>query len=200
MFYTGVAIAFGCSVLIGFSRTYYLKPWFGAPSLSFQTALVAAGRTDLHRRAGAPGGVLAVAVVFLGAAMAFHSVRVGYASGRPNMDLLLVNSIIDLILFSTFLAAGLFLRRNKEIHKRLMLLAMVSLIIPSVARLPIPSTMIGWVILAFSLTGVVYDGIVLRRVYVTSVVGALLINVGTPLRFAIAGTRAWQAFVEWAAR
>ena len=218
IFYTGVAIAFACSVFIGFSRTYYLKPLFGTPPLSIlahvhgalftawtaffvlQAALVAAGRTDLHRRTGVAGAMLAAAVVSLGTAMAFHPVRAGYASGRPNMGFLLVNSIIDLFLFSSFLAAGLFFRRNKEIHKRLMVLAMVSLIIPSFARLPIPFTMIGWVILAFSLTGVAYDGIFLRRVYVTNVVGALLINVATPLRFAIAGTRAWQDFVEWVAR
>jgi hypothetical protein len=63
-----------------------------------------------------------------------------------------------LFLFSSFFAAGLLSRRNKEIHKRLMWFAMVSLIIPFFARLPIPFTLIGWAILAFSLTGVVCDG------------------------------------------
>lgn len=70
-------------------------------------------------------------------------------------------------------------------------------IIPSIARLPIPFGMIAWVICAFSLTGVAYDLIVLRRVHLTSIVGALLINVATPLRFIIVDTRAWQNVAEW---
>jgi hypothetical protein len=160
-----------------------------------QVALVVAGRTDLHRRAGVAGAALAVVVVSLSTIMAIHSVRSGHVSGRPHMDLLLVNSMIDLFLFTSFFAAALLFRRNKELHKRLMVLAMVSVIIPAFARLPIPFNMIGWVILAFSLSGVVYDGIFLRRVYFVNVIGALLINLGTPLRFIVVETRVWQRFV-----
>ena len=81
-----------------------------------------------------------------------------------------------------------------------MVLAMVSLIIPALARLPIPSFLIGWVILAFSLTGLIYDAVVLRHASFINVAGALLINVSTPLRFIIEDTRAWQSFSEWIAR
>jgi hypothetical protein len=213
-----MAVAFALSVFIGFSRTYYLRGFFGTPHLSWlahihgavftawaiffvcQTALVAAGRTDLHRRIGATGAVLAASIVSLGTVMAFYSVRAGYASGRPNMASLLLNSMIDLLLFCIFFAGGLFFRAKKEMHKRLMVLAMLSLIIPALARLPIPFSMIGWVIFAFSLIGVVYDVIFLRRVYFTNVVGALLINLTTPMRFIIEDTRAWQNFSEWLAR
>jgi hypothetical protein len=213
-----MAVVFAVIVFIGFSRTYYLKGLFGTPSLSrfarihgavftawtiffvCQTALVAAGRTDLHRRIGAASAVLAAGIVSLGTLMAFYSVRAGYASGRPNMASLLLNAMIDLLLFSLFLACGLLFRHKKEMHKRLMVLAMLSLIIPAIARLPIPSGMIGWLILAFSLIGIVYDAIFLRRVYFTNVVGALLINLSTPLRFIIGDSRAWQNFSEWLAR
>lgn len=116
------------------------------------------------------------------------------------MASLLLNAMIDLLLFSLFFACGLLFRHKKEMHKRLMMLAMLSLMIPAIARLPIPSGMIGWLILAFSLIGIGYDAIFLRRVYFTNVVGALLINLSTPLRFIIGDSRAWQHFSEWLAR
>ena len=53
--------------------------------------------------------------------------------------------------------------------------------------------------------GLLFDGRKLRnnhsrRVYLTSVVGVLLINLATPLRFVIADPRGWQGFSEWIAR
>jgi hypothetical protein len=216
IFYSGVALAFGLCVFVGFSRTYYLKGLFGTPHLSLlahlhgamftawtvffvcQVALVAAGRTELHRRIGRVGAVVGSGVLILGTVMTLHSVRAGYTSGKTAS--LLINGFMNLFLFSVFFGAGLFFRRKKEIHKRLMVLAMLSLIIPAIARLPIPFSLIGWVIFAFSLTGVIYDVIVLRRVYLTNIVGVLLINVATPLRFIVADTRGWQSFSEWIAR
>ena len=47
--------------------------------------------------------------------MAMHSVRLGYASVRPNMPLLLVSSIFDMSLFCVFFAAGLYFRSNTEL-------------------------------------------------------------------------------------
>jgi hypothetical protein len=218
LYYLGIAIAFAAIVFIGFSRTYFLKRAFGTPHLSplahlhgavftawtlffvCQTALIAAGRTDLHRRIGKAGAVFDAGILILGVAMAFHSVRAGYASGRPGMASLLINALIDLLLFSIFFAAGLLFRRNKEVHKRLMVLAMVSLIVPAIGRLPIPVSLIGGAIFAFSLTGLAYDAFVLRRIYLTNVIGVLLFNLSTPLRFTIADSRTWQSFSEWITR
>src|SRR5918998_662628 len=70
LFYTGMAVAFVITVFAGFARTYYLRPYFGTPQLTpllhlhgvvftswlvlllAQTALVAANRTNIHRRLG----------------------------------------------------------------------------------------------------------------------------------------------------
>jgi hypothetical protein len=217
-FYAGTAVAFALSVFVGFSRTYYFRGLFGTPHLSTlkhihgavftlwmvffvcQTLLVSAGRTDLHRRIGWAGAIFALAIAVLGGVMTFQSVRDGYASGRPGMALLLINGVIDLLLFCGFFAFALIFRGRKEIHKRLMMLAMISLIIPALGRFPVPGGMIKWVICAFSLTGVIYDLVFLRRLYLTNIVGALLINAGSPLRFMIADTEAWQKFSEWFTR
>lgn len=88
-FYTGMSMAMLASVFLGFSRTYFLKPWFPelghlAPPESFfftihgvcftawfvlaviQPALVANRRVDLHRSVGWFGAGLAAAVVVVG--------------------------------------------------------------------------------------------------------------------------------------
>ena len=218
VFYTGLALALAGTVLVGFSRTYYLKALYATPALSWlahlhgavftawtaffvvQVALVACGRTDIHSRLGWPGLAFAAAVVCLGAAMTLHSVRAGYASRRPGMPELLISAIIDLVLFCSFFGAGVLLRRNKEAHKRMMVLAMICLIIPAIGRVPMPFTMIKWVILAFSVTGLIYDAVVLRRVYASNVIGVIVINVATPLHFMIADARPWQVFSEWIGR
>ena len=44
--------------------------------------------------------------------------------------------IFDMVLFATFVTAALVLRRDRETHKRLMLLAYLSIIVAAVARLP----------------------------------------------------------------
>ncbi|HTT24593.1 MAG TPA: hypothetical protein VMG82_37095 [Candidatus Sulfotelmatobacter sp.] len=124
LFYTGVALLLACSVFVGFSRTYYLKVFFGTPDLSAiahlhgavftawtlffvcQTALILGGRTETHRRVGTAGALFGIGIVLLGIAMTIYSVRAGYASGRPHMPDLLVNAIIDLLLFCAFFATG----------------------------------------------------------------------------------------------
>lgn len=218
LFYTALAVLFALTVFIGFSRTFYLKGFFGTPRLPWiahlhgavftlwvlffvlQTALVAAHRFSLHRAIGWIGAWFAGGIVILGAVMTMHSVRAGYASGRPNMPLLLISSIFDLTLFCTFFTAALLLRRDRELHKRLMILAMISIIIPAFARLPIPPGAVGWVIFSFSLLTVIYDALFLRRAYLINLAGVLLINISSPLRFIIADSPGWQSFAHWIAR
>ena len=60
--------------------------------------------------------------------------------------------------------------------------------------------MIGWAIFAVSLAGLIYDAFSTRRIYVTNVLGVLLINISSPLRFMIADNRPWQSFAEWIGR
>src|SRR5215204_5754048 len=84
LFYTLMAGAILITVFAGFARTYFLRPYFDARPLLpilhlhgfvftswivlfvMQTALVATKRTDLHRRLGIAGAVVAALVFILG--------------------------------------------------------------------------------------------------------------------------------------
>jgi hypothetical protein len=85
-FFTGMALAILATVIVGFSRSFFLRPLFPelpSPSemifyvhgvvftawivlLVVQASLVAGGRTELHRKIGPFSAVLAVAMVVLG--------------------------------------------------------------------------------------------------------------------------------------
>ncbi len=161
VFYSGMAIAMALTVVTGFARTYYLRSYFG-PSVSVtggtalsplvhlhgalftawmvlfivQTALVATRRVAIHRRLGLAAVALAVAMVVVGTKTAIIAAARGSAPPGLEPLVFLVVPIFDMILFSGFVATAVWRRRDKEAHKRLMLLAYASIIVAGVARIP----------------------------------------------------------------
>src|SRR5450631_345149 len=104
-FFTGLAVAVALSVFAGFAPTYYLKGLYGTRALSpflhfhgmlftswillfvTQTTLVAAKRTDLHRRLGIVGALLAVAMLVVGTAVAVAAAKRGQVPGSaPSLE------------------------------------------------------------------------------------------------------------------
>ncbi|HEY6457317.1 MAG TPA: hypothetical protein VIY90_18730 [Steroidobacteraceae bacterium] len=151
-------------VLVGFSRTLFLRPLFQVPAIPWyayahgsvmtmwfmllvvQSSLVAAQRTDAHRRLGILGAALAVVVVILGLLITLkipgHFKIVGYTStgGPPHLTSLptairaLWGDIGTLTFFLVLVATGVCMRRRPEVHKRLMLLASMTMIAPALGR------------------------------------------------------------------
>jgi hypothetical protein len=165
-----------------------------------QTALVASRRVAVHRRLGVAGAVLAAAMVVAGTIIAIATAARG--SAPPGMDPLafLVIPIFDMVLFATFVTAALALRRDKEAHKRLMLLAYVSIIVAAVARLPgvLPLGPAGFFGLSFLfvVAAGIYDFLSRRRVHKVYLWGGALILVSVPARLFISGTSAWRSLAE----
>lgn len=218
LFYTCVAVLYALVVFVGFSRTYYLREFFGRPRLTwlfhihglvftawtlffvFQTALVALGRTDVHRRIGWSGAVFGGFSGVFGGWLTVYVVRTGYPTRSSQMPELLISGLMDAFLFGVFFGLGLMFRRRPAIHKRLMLIAMLSLIVPAIARLPIPPATIGWAILALSLVGMVYDAVSYRRIYLSHAVCILVLNIWSPLHFVVVESRMWRGFTEYLSR
>jgi hypothetical protein len=94
-----------------------------------QTGLIATHRTDLHRKLGAIGIAIALGLFVTGWMM---SVIVRGWTAR------LVFSAGALLMFAGYLAAALLQRRDPAAHKRLMLLATISVLAPAVSRLGLP--------------------------------------------------------------
>ena len=219
-FYVGMAIAVLITVFLGFSRTYFLKAYYGTPELSLllhlhglvftswvllflaQTTLVATGRTDLHRRLGAGGAVLAALLLIVGTTTAILRVKGGSAPilGVPPLSFLAV-PLFDMVVFAMLIGAGLVLRNRPDTHKRLMTLGTIALTSAPLARLPFvrqagPPGFFGLTDL-FIVAMLVYDFATRRKVHPATIWGGLVIVASQPLRLMISGTPAWLAFAGW---
>lgn len=225
VFYTGMAVALALTVLIGFGPTYYLRFLGGGPTATVsggpftflvhvhgalftawvtlfivQTGLVAGHRLAVHRRLGLAGAVLALSMVIVGTLTAINLAARGAAP--PGVDPLafLAIPVFDMVLFSGFVAAALLRRRNKEAHKRLMLLAYMSIIPAAVARLPgvLPIGPLAFygLTFVFVIAALIYDAASRGRVHPVYLWGGGLFAVSVPVRLAVSGTSAWQAFAR----
>ena len=225
VFYGTMAVALGLTVFAGFSRTYYLRLLGEGPKVTLtggpfttlvhlhgalftawvllfivQTALVSSRRVAVHRRLGVAGGVLAAAMVVAGTSIAIATAARGSAPPGADPLAFLIIPLFDMILFATFVGLALALRRDKETHKRLMLLAYISIIVAAVARLPGvlamgPPGFFGLSFL-FVVAAAVYDFVSRRRVHKAYLWGGAVILVSVPVRLAISSTGAWRSFAE----
>jgi hypothetical protein len=117
--------------------------------VTVQVAFVLLGRLRQHRRLGSMAGYIALLMVPLGLAAGLTTV----AQGRALPGLLALN-LVDLLGFIIFIAIGLQYRSHPGAHKRLMMLAMLSLADPGFARitlnlLPHPKTPLSWFVTVF---------------------------------------------------
>lgn len=106
----------------------------------------------------------------------------------------------DMFFFAAFVAAALRMRAHREAHKRLMLLAYVSIIVAAVARLPgvLPLGPLAFFAFAFVfiLIGIIYDIFTRHRVHPVYVWGGAVLFLSVPLRFVISKTDAWKSFAQ----
>jgi hypothetical protein len=225
LFYGSMAVAMGLTVFAGFASTYYLRFFTGGAKATLsggpftvlvhvhgalftawvllfivQTALVAGHRIAVHRRLGVAGAVLAAAMIAAGTSIAIATASRGGAPAGVDPLAFLAIPIFDMVLFATFVTAALVRRRDKEAHKRLMLLAYISIIVAAVARLPGvllggPPVFFGLAFLFVVVAGI-YDFLSRGRVHRVYLWGGAFIVISVPLRLAISKTGAWRALAE----
>jgi hypothetical protein len=126
----------------------------------------------------------------------------GELPGNDPLAFLLV-VLMDIVMFAAFLGAGLHQRRRPEVHKRVMLLAMASLLGPAISRWPMAvgrPFVITAVLVLFVAAMPLHDLYSRRRVHPVSLWGGLALLVSGPLRFAMAQSTPWHAVAAWLIR
>lgn len=223
-FFSGMALAMLATVFVGFAPSFFLRPLFPgwpAPTESIfyvhgvafaawiallvtQALLVTGRRTDLHRRLGAFGAVLAVVMVVIGAVAALVAARraTGFVGiPVPPLQFLAIPAF-DLLLFACFVSLGVAQRGTPQNHKRWMLLATINLLAAAIARWPVlggfgPLAYFGLTDL-FVVALAVWDLRTRKRLHPVTLWGGLALILSQPLRLAISATEGWQTFARWA--
>jgi hypothetical protein len=220
-FYTGMAVVFIGVVFAGFARTYYLRSMFGSPELDWgrhlhgavfsawlvllavQASLVAARRTDLHRRLGTMGLGLAIAMIVIGTWTALVRAKlIALPPGAPPPLAFLTIPLGDVVVFGALFSLAYRWRRKLDYHKRLMLLATIAILPAAVARLPFAFILEAGPIAFFALADLfivfcaIFDLATLKRIHPATLWGGLFVIISHPLRLIIGSTPAWLSFAE----
>lgn len=223
--YLIVAIALAVLVLVGFARTFYLRYWFDVPPITkllhahalvftawfalfvVQARFIAKQDYRTHQQVGIAGTVLAALVFVFGLATAIVSA----SATRPRLlgmtsPQFVIFPVTGILAFGGLVTAAYFYRRRPQIHKRLMMLAMVAVLGPPVARvvmlldfrehfLAIQTA----VSAAFVIACVIADWVRHRTLHPIYLVGGTLLVLLWPFRAWAARTPAWEAVGDWMA-
>jgi hypothetical protein len=231
-FFTGMALAMAAVTFVGFAPTYYLAAFNDGPRpilspsvhlhgalctawvllLILQTRLIASGRRALHKRLGIAGATIAAAVLVSGVFVALHSQRRVHTEATADTladpYVFLIFPFSSVGLFALFVALGVLSRQRADAHKRWMILATSSLIIPALARtvtqavsgmglVGVPGVVGALVLLNVLLVALaVYDYNTRGRLHPVTLWGGGFLLLSEPLRFAIGFSEPWQSFAR----
>jgi hypothetical protein len=231
-FFTGMALAMAVAVFIGFAPTYYLAALNDGPIpvltlsihvhgalatawillLIVQTRLIAARRHDIHKLAGVAGVVIGVGILVSGIFVAIHSKRrvhtLENADTLADPYVFLIFGLSSVVIFALLATLGVLNRRRPDAHKRYMLLATASLIIPALARIVNqvvqgtgivgPPGVVGALVVVnlFLIPLFVYDLSTRGRLHPVTLWGGGFFVLCELLRFVIGFSAPWQAFAR----
>ena len=227
-------VAFG-----GFAPTYWLQlpagTFVGPPLLHlhgalfsawtvflvWQATLAARGQLRRHRAWGLLGISLATAMVIIGIITAVNSLQHGLAAGYGDRSRAFTIVPLSAIgMFVGFFIAAIANVSRPEAHKRLMLLATISLLGAAMARVflllmvgggpgmrpglgPPPPMFVAFLpsllLELFIVAGIVYDWRTRGRPHPAWLVGAVVMTAVIILRVPLSNTSAWLAFADFLA-
>jgi hypothetical protein len=224
-FYIYMSLACAVTAFAGFAPTYFLRGLSDLPPLSVrahlhgaiftawmllfvaQAALIRADRRDWHRSLGVAGAALAVLMVWVGAWVALGVAARFEATGfRPHglTPVAFLAVQLGMVLqFAVLVGLAVAFRRRPEVHKRLMLLATISILPPAVARFHFENHGLGGAytntLIAYALVFVAaaFDFARMRRVHAVYVWGGLAMLAWMVARSAIGKTEWWQPIGRW---
>lgn len=201
----------------GFARTYYLGFWFGAPPLEpivhihaaaftawlllllGQTLFIRLGRIRWHRTVGKVAVGVAVVMVITGYMVVF-------GKPRPTVGAraFIFTPVLSLLIFPLFVAAAIHFRRDPATHRRLMLLATISIATAGVSRLMVMLSLDPTRYRAYAATYavlllplIILDLARLGKLHRATAWGSALLLVRHALHQALANTDHWQRIAAW---
>ena len=162
-----------------------------------QAVLAATGRISLHRRVGKTGIVYGVLVIVVGVGTTLYQyaglIRV---RGLEASLWFPIWPLIDMLIFTPIFLMAVLLRHKAEIHKRLMIVAMTTLLIAPAGRLGLSGMQTQLVWFSPILLGLAYDLVRHRRVHWVYLVGLATLYASS-FRPRLMRTDFWSEFARW---
>jgi hypothetical protein len=223
--YLIVAIALAVLVVVGFAKTFYLRYWFDVPPITkllhahalvftawfalfvAQARFIAKQDYRTHQKAGIAGMVLAALVFVLGIATTIVSASAPRPRplGMSSAQFVLF-PLTGILAFGGLVAAAYVYRRRPQVHKRLMMLAMIAVLGPPVARVILQTGLRGHFLTIqtamsalFVVGCLIADWVRNRTLHPIFTIGGTLLVLMWPFRAWFARTPAWEAVGTWMA-
>ncbi|QWG19097.1 hypothetical protein KMZ68_04260 [Bradyrhizobium sediminis] len=227
-FYFYMALSCTAVAFLGFAPTYFLPLATGSfPSMpvihfhgllffawslyfAFQTWLAASGRIARHRMVGMIGVSLATAMTIFGFLAAVNAMKRSAAIGLSNEGIAFaIVPLSGILFFAVIVTLAIAATRRPEIHKRLMLLAGISVLDAAVARwfltflappgppgpppvpVTIPPAFVAYLLLVAAM---IFDWRTRGRPHPVYVYGGIALVAIKLLNWPISTTAAWHSF------
>jgi hypothetical protein len=227
-FYFHMALACAATAFLGFLPTYFMplasRSLAVPPAIhihamvfftwsvffAFQAWLASSGRIVRHRATGLIGVSLATAMTILGFLASVDQMKRAAALGQADAGIAFaIVPLTGIVFFAVVFTLGVASVRNGEVHKRLMLLAGISILDAPIARwfmtalappgppgpppvaVAIPPALVACLLL---IVAMVYDWRTRGRPHRVYVIGIIALVAVKLLNLPISETRAWHAF------
>lgn len=225
-FYIGTACLALVVALAGFLPTFFLplvRGAFSAPLVVYlhgallfawlilfatQATLIRRQRPSAHRRMGWVAVALVPCIVVSGIAVGVSAMKRDVAAGGGETAVSsLVGTVTALLLYAALAAAALWYRRRPDYHKRLMLLATLSILWPAWFRFrhyfpSVPHPEIVFAIVfpdSLILAAMIRDRLAVGRVHPVYLVAGLALIAEHVVEAILFDTPAWRAVAHWLA-
>ncbi|MHB0771426.1 hypothetical protein [Bradyrhizobium sp. 5.13L] len=227
-FYFHMALACAATAFLGFAPTYWVplaqRTLSASPVIHFhgllfftwslyfvlQTWLAASGRVVNHRSLGIAGVSLATAMTIFGFLASVHVMQHAAALGQKDAGIgFSIVPMSGIAFFAVVFVLAIMNTRRPEIHRRLMLLAAVSILDAAIARWfmtflapsgppgppPVPATIAPAVVASLLLViAMVRDWRTEGRVHPVYLYGTLALLAVKVLNWPVSESAAWHAF------
>jgi uncharacterized membrane protein YozB (DUF420 family) len=222
-FFLYLTVAFLAIAIAGFSTTLFvpvargqfnaqlvirnhgalLFGWLGF--LIVQASLIQSKNVRIHRRIGWFGAILCVAIIVSVVLVDLFTTRRDLAAGAESPIIgNFVNILIEMILFGSLVGAAIFLRRDTESHKRLLVLATISILGPAWLRfrhfmpfVPNPFVTFSFVADSVLLVVITRDWIAYKRVHPVYIWAGGAMVVIHAIELAAIESQPWLRFGRW---
>ena len=227
-FYAGFAVCAFLIVFAGFAHSYYLRLLFETQALPVllhlhgflfttwfvlffvQARLVARHRVDLHRKLGVLAAIWAPLCACVAIRVSFNAGRRAFLADPMSIARSQQAAAMDFgtaLMFLVLVAIALYLRRRPEYHKRMMVLACCSILLPAIGRIPASASTVlfdavgFWGLVAITeaapLTCILYDTIKHRRLHPAFGWGGAVLMASFPVFMLVGASPAWFKFLTW---